>query len=196
MGTANSRPKFSNTSNISEARNTDVAKPPDASAKPPDTKESADDESMKLVKKWKGFLSDMVSLKEAKDKLKTLELKEKVEVSKKTPPLYEKGIFLTADIVKKFASGDKEFLPDLKLFLGASGIPNKEAPLKFDAAAAEGFAKAATSFGKEIRTLKKEVKFTEVAAIFDKFIEAARIAKKHAVLRRIITEYVADLKTF
>ena len=198
MGTANSRPKFSG-SNLSEARNTDAEKKPDANAAGPDANAElgpgADELSMKEVKKWKGFLSGILSLKEAKDKLKTLELDEKVKAEAKEPPLYAKGIYLTADIVKKFASGDKEFLPDLKLFLG-TGIPSKDAPLKFDAAAAEPLSMGTSSWGAEVKTPKKEVTFEAVKPIFDKLIEAARIAKKHAVLRKIITEYVADLKTF
>jgi len=198
MGTANSRPKFSG-SNLSEARNTDAEKNPDANAAGPDANAElgpgADELSMKEVKKWKGFLSGILSLKEAKDKLKTLELDEKVKAEAKEPPLYAKGIYLTADIVKKFASGDKEFLPDLKLFLG-TGIPSKDAPLKFDAAAAEPLSMGTSSWGAEVKTPKKEVTFEAVKPIFDKLIEAARIAKKHAVLRKIITEYVADLKTF
>jgi hypothetical protein len=198
MGTANSRPKFSG-SNLSEARNTDAEKKPDAAAGPDaaaaEAPPGADELSMKEVKKWKGFLSGILSLKEAKDKLKTLELAEKVKLEAKEPPLYAKGIYLTADIVKKFASGDKEFLPDLKLFLG-TGIPSKDAPIKFDAAAAEPLSMGTSSWGVEVKTPKKEVKFEAVKPIFDKLIEAARIAKKHAVLRKIITEYVADLKTF
>lgn len=199
MGTANSRPKFSG-SNLSEARNTDADIRPDANAAagPGANAElgpGADELSMKEVKKWKGFLSGILSLKEAKDKLKTLELDEKVKAEAKEPPLYAKGIYLTADIVKKFASGDKEFLPDLKLFLG-SGIPNEAGPLTFDAAAAEPLSMGTSSWGAEVKTPKKEVTFEAVKPIFDKLIEAARIAKKHAVLRKIITEYVADLKTF
>ena len=157
MGTANSRPKFSG-SNLSEARNTDAEIKPDANAAGPGANAElgpgADELSMKEVKKWKGFLSGILSLKEAKDKLKTLELDEKVKAEAKTPPLYEKGIYLTADIVKKFASGDKEFVPDLKLFLG-TGIPSKDAPLKFDAAAAEPLSMGTSSWGAEVKTPKK-----------------------------------------
>ena len=74
MGTANSRPKFSG-SNLSEARNTDAEIKPDANAAGPGANAElgpgADELSMKEVKKWKGFLSGILSLKEAKDKLKT-----------------------------------------------------------------------------------------------------------------------------
>lgn len=183
MGVGNSKPKFIGNPKYIGSLNTDADKPGAAPAAPTEA-----DLAMGEVNKWKQFMSDIIALPEAKDTIKTDALEEKAAKS----DLAKKGIVADKDTVKKFVNGDRDFLPDVILYIKGTGLADSDkTPLKLDLAEAEKNSDAANG-----NKLKAGVTFDAVKPIFESIVKATRVAKKHNVFRKIIVEYVARLKTF
>jgi hypothetical protein len=145
-----------------------------------------DDLSMKEINKWKPFMKDMISLPDIANKIKDLELDEKIKIESK------KGIIVDSTNVKKFTTGDKDFLPDVMLFFGDVGLKDSENPeIKFDKEKAESI-----SMPGDIKNLKKEATKEQIAPIYESIINATRVAKKHSLFRRIINEYITESSRF
>jgi hypothetical protein len=187
MGTSNSKPKFIGGPKFNSALNTDADKPPGAAAAAAAPTEA--DLAMKDVNKWKQFMADIVALPEAKDTIKTEALEDKAAKS----DLAKKGIVANKDNVKKFVSADRDFLPDVILYIKGTGLADTDkTPLKLELAEAEKNAEGT----EDAKKLKAGTKFDAVKPIFESIVKATRVAKKHSIFRKIIVEYVARLKTF
>ena len=158
---------------------------------PPEEALAEDDLLMKEINKWKPFMKDIFALPNIISKLKSLELAEKTKIEEK------KGIIVDSTNVKKFITGDKDFLPDVMLYFGEVGLKDienteiQEKEFKFDKEKAESI-----SMPGDIKNLKKEATKEQINPIYDSIINATRVAKKHAVFRRIIRDYITDSDKF
>ena len=167
---------------------------PEPGAEGPPPEESAADKKMLLVNRWKAFLTAIIEMKEAKDPLQKAVLTEKTV----TNELTKKGIVIDKDAVKNFASGDGDYLPELILYLGEIGLkPNEGEQIKFNSAEALKISTEEAGRKGPKQTLKKEVKFSDVEkTFFLSIIDAARVAKKHTVFRKILKDYILDTDSF
>ena len=167
---------------------------PEPGAEGPPPEESAADKKMMLVNRWKAFLTAIVEMKEAKDPLQKAVLTEKTV----TNELTKKGVVIDKDAVKNFASGDGDYLPELILYLGEVGLkPNEGEQIKFNSAEALKISTEEAGQKGPKQTLKKEVKFSDVEkTFFLSIIDAARVAKKHTVFRKILKDYILETDSF
>lgn len=165
---------------------------PGAEGPPPE--ESAADKKMKNVNMWKAFLTAIIEMKDAKDPLQKAVLTEKTL----TTELTKKGVVIDKDAVKNFASGDGDYLPELILYLGEVGLkPSEGEQIKFNSAEALKISTAEPGRKGPKQTLKKEVKFSDVEkTFFLSIIDAARVAKKHTVFRKILKDYILETDSF
>ena len=76
MGVGNSMPKFS-AKKFKKERNTDIEKKDESKDAAKDA--GPGDDGKKELNKWKGFMKGMIALPEAKNKIKDVELAEKVK---------------------------------------------------------------------------------------------------------------------
>ena len=156
---------------------------------------SASELKMKNVNTWKSFLTDIIEMKEGKNDLKEVIL---VDKAKKDDEYINKGIVIDEKVIKNFTSGDGDYLPELILFIGDVGLKkNDGTEIKLDTAAALELSTTEAGRKGPKQKLKKDVKFADIKkTIFNSIIEAARVAKKHTVYRRILKDYIADTDEF
>ena len=156
---------------------------------------SASELKMKNVNNWKSFLTDIIEMKDGKNDLKEVIL---VDKANKEDEYINKGIVIDEKVIKNFTSGDGDYLPELILFTGDVGLKKSDGTdIKLDTAAALPFSETVDGRKGPKQKLKNGVKFDAVKdTIFNSIIDAARVAKKHTVYRRILKEYIADTKQF